>query len=252
MNNKVNPYVQHREIRFLVRVGLSSLILFLVTAVCTGSAYAQRTSGSLVGLVTDTQGAVVTGATVTITNQDTGVAQNTTTTSGGTFAFPSILPGKYTVAVESTSFKKSVRTNVNVYADQQNQANVTLSPGTATESIEVSAATEMVQSTSSTLTNNYDSRQVVDLPNAGGALNGSPLNLAILAPNAIAQPGGVVGTGGSIGGTRPRENNFVIDGVDDNNLGVTGNNTTVIPDAVAEFNLVTNQFSAEYGRSSGG
>src|SRR5258708_12805440 len=74
----------------------------------------------------------------------------------------------------------------------------------------------------------------------------------MLAPNVIAQPGGTVGVGGSVGGTRPRENNFVIDGVDDNNLGVTGPNSTVIPDAVGEFALQTNQFSAEYGHSSGG
>jgi len=62
----------------------------------------------------------------------------------------------------------------------------------------------------------------------------------------------VTGIGGSVGGTRPRDNNFTVDGVDDNNLGVTGNNSTVIPDAVAEFNLTTNQFSAEYGHSAGG
>src|SRR5260370_16922365 len=65
-------------------------------------------------------------------------------------------------------------------------------------------------------------------------------------------PGGTTGIGGSVGGTRPRDNNFTVDGVDDNNLGVTGNNSTVIPDAVAEFNLTTNQFSAEYGHSAGG
>lgn len=83
-------------------------------------------------------------------------------------------------------------------------------------------------------------------------MNASPLNLALLAPNVTAVPGGTQGVGGSVGGTRPRDNNFVVDGVDDNNLGVTGNNSTVIPDAVAEFNVVTNQFSAEYGHSAGG
>ena len=83
-------------------------------------------------------------------------------------------------------------------------------------------------------------------------LCGSPLNLAVLAPNVVAQPGGVTGVGGSVGGTRPRENNFNVDGVDDNNLAVTGPNSTVIPDAVAEFTLQTNQFNAETGHSSGG
>jgi len=99
------------------------------------------------------------------------------------------------------------------------------------------------------LNNNFNSQDVLNLPTLAGALNGSPLNLAILAPNVVAQPGGVTGVGGSVGGTRPRENNFNVDGVDDNNLGVTGPNSTVIPDAVAEFTLQTNQFSAETGHS---
>ena len=108
-----------------------------------------------------------------------------------------------------------------------------------------------IRTTSSDLNNTYDVSEV-QLPNGAGTLNGSPLNLAVLAPNVVAQPGGVTGIGGSVGGTRPRDNNFTVDGVDDNNLGVTGNNSTVIPDAVAEFNLTTNQFSAEYGHSAGG
>jgi len=108
-----------------------------------------------------------------------------------------------------------------------------------------------IQTTSSALNNTFDSN-AVQLPSASGTLNGSPLNLAVMAPNVVAQPGGVTGIGGSVGGTRPRDNNFTVDGVDDNNLGVTGNNSTVIPDAVAEFNLTTNLFSAEYGHSAGG
>jgi hypothetical protein len=108
-----------------------------------------------------------------------------------------------------------------------------------------------VQTSTSTLSTDYSARQITELPNTA-ALNGSPLNLAILAPNTTSQAGGVAGTGGSIGGTRPRDNNFMVDGVDDNNVGVTGNNSTVIPDAVTEFNLTTNQISAEYGHSAGG
>src|SRR5204862_7555135 len=139
-----------------------------------------------------------------------------------------------------------------VPADQISRADARLEGGTATEPVEVSSGTAEVQTTTATLANTYNSGDVLNLPNAGGALNGSPLNLAVLAPNVVAQPGGVTGVGGSVGGTRPRDNNFTVDGVDDNNLGVTGNNSTVIPDAVAEFNLTTNQFSAEYGHSAGG
>src|SRR5437764_3802651 len=117
--------------------------------------------------------------------------------------------------------------------------------------IEVTGGAVEVQTTSSSLNNSFDARSV-DLPSGAGTLNGSLLNLAVLAPNVVAQPGGVTGIGGSVSGTRPRDNNFTVDGVDYNNLGVTGNNSTVIPDAVAEFYLTTNQFSAEYGHSAGG
>src|SRR6266581_2232527 len=233
-----------------VRMCLGLLLAVAVLALCN-PALAQRTTGSLRGQVLDPQGAAVANAKVTVTNQDTGVVQTTQTTSAGTWNLPSILPGKYTVSVEGAGFKGLVKKDVTVLADQENVADAQLQLGVASETIEVMAGTEQVQTTSSSLNNNFDSQALLSLPVVGGALS-SPLNLAILAPNVTAQPGGVTGIGGSVGGTRPRDNNFTVDGVDDNNLGGTGNNSTVIPDAVAEFNLTTNQFSAEYGHSAGG
>lgn len=219
---------------------------------CSASAFAQGTTGTLRGQVLDPTGATVANAQVTATNKETGVSVKSITTSAGTYGFPSLLPGKYSVTVEVSGFKKYVKNDVTVLADQDNVADAQLELGVATESVEVTAGAVQVQTTSSTLNNDYDSSEVANLPAAGGTQNGSPFNLAMLAPNVIAQPGGVTGIGGSVGGTRPRENNFVVDGVDDNNLGVTGPNSTVIPDAIGEFVLLTNQFSAEYGHSSGG
>jgi outer membrane receptor protein involved in Fe transport len=216
------------------------------------TALAQRVTGTLRGQVLDPAGSSVANAQVTATNEDTGVSVTMATTSAGTYTFPSVLPGKYTVTVESSGFKKVIKSGVLVQADQDNVADVRLDLGTASETVEVNASSVEVQTASSTLSNDYDSSQVANLPAAGGINNGSPFNLAMMAPNVIAQPGGTVGIGGSVGGTRPRENNFVVDGVDDNNLGVTGPNSTVIPDAVGEFVLLTNQFSAEYGHSAGG
>jgi len=232
---------------FVPLIGLA-LVLVLVAS----TTYAQSTTGTLRGQVLDPAGAVVANARVTATNNATGVSQTIQTTSAGTYYFPSILPGTYTITVEVQGFKKLVKSNVPVLADQENVADGKLELGVVTQTVEVSAGAVAVQTTSSALTNDYDSNDVGGLPTGAGTLNGSPLNLALLAPNVIAQPGGTQGIGGSVGGTRPRENNFVVDGVDDNNLGVTGNNSTVIPDAVGEFVLLTNQFSAEYGRSSGG
>jgi len=214
-------------------------------------AAAQSTTGTLRGQVLDPTGAAVSGSQVTVTNESTQVSQNTTTSSAGTYDFPSVLPGTYSVAVEAKGFKKYVKKGVSVSANQDNVADARLDLGTASETVEVSAGVAQVETTSAALNNNFDAKDVLNVPVVGGTLY-SALNLAILAPNTIAQPGGTTGVGGAIGGTRPRDNNFTIDGVDDNNLGVTGPNSTVIFDAVGEFHLQTNQFSAEYGHSAGG
>jgi outer membrane receptor protein involved in Fe transport len=212
---------------------------------------AQRITGTLRGQILDPSGAAVPDAQVTATNQETGVSVKIATTSAGTYSFPSLIPGVYKIEVAAKGFKNFLKTEIAVLANQDNVADAHLDLGVATEVVEVTGGAAEIQTTSSSINNTYDTRDV-DLPNAAGTLNGSPLNLAVLAPNVVAQPGGVTGIGGSVGGTRPRDNNFTVDGVDDNNLGVTGNNSTVIPDAVAEFNLTTNQFSAEYGHSAGG
>ena len=232
--------------------GLVIPIVAALVLLWSNLAAAQHTTGTLRGQVTDPAGATVAGASVTVRNDATGVSQTTVTSSAGTFDFPSVLPGAYTVIVEAKTFKKYVKKDIAVLANQDNVADARLDIGAASETVEVVAGTAEVQTTSSDLTNNFSSQDVANLPSSAGVLNGSPLNLAILAPNVVATPGGAQGVGGSVGGTRPRDNNFNVDGVDDNNLGVTGNNSTVIPDAVAEFALQTNQFSAEYGHSAGG
>src|SRR5437660_11128870 len=238
--------------------GLSSVRGLLYSALILGLALvfsmpmaAQRITGTLRGQVLDPSGAAVPDAQVTATNQETGVSVKVTTTSAGTYSFPSLIPGTYKVEVEAKGFKNFLKTEVSVIANPDNVADARMDLGVATEVVEVSGGSVAIQTTSSELNNTFDSR-AMDLPNGAGTLNGSPLNLAVLAPNVVAQPGGVTGIGGSVGGTRPRDNNFTVDGVDDNNLGVTGNNSTVIPDSLAEFNLTTNQFSAEYGHSAGG
>jgi hypothetical protein len=256
---------EEKEMKFDLRIGrrlfalgLSSVRGLFYSTLVLGLALifsmpvaAQRTTGTLRGQVLDPSGAAVPDAQVTATNKETGVSVKITSTSAGTYSFPSLIPGTYKVEVEAKGFKNFLKTEVSVLANQDNVADAHMDLGVATEIVEVSGGAVQIQTTSSALNNTFDT-SAVDLPNAAGTLNGSPLNLAVLAPNVVAQPGGVTGIGGSVGGTRPRDNNFTVDGVDDNNLGVTGNNSTVIPDAVAEFNLTTNQFSAEYGHSAGG
>src|SRR6266446_10538534 len=231
----------------------TALILTAILLLLTGSVtLSQAITGRLRGQILDPSGGAVPQAQVVVTNQRTGVTSTLTTTSAGTYELPSILPGLYKVSVEAKGFKTFLKIDIPVLADQDNVVDAQLELGPSSETVEVTAGAIAVQTSSATLNNNFRASDMEGLPTAAGTLNGSPLNLAVLAPNVVAQPGGVTGVGGSVGGTRPRDNNFIVDGGDDNNLGVTGNNSTVIPDAVAEFASTTNQFTAEYGHSAGG
>ncbi len=224
------------------------MALAVFMTMLTLSATAQRITGTLRGEVTDQNGAAVTGAKITATNAQTGVAQTTTSNGTGIYEFPTLLPGPYTVTVESQGFRQSAVKDVSVTANNVTDRNVTLSVGGSNETVEVNAAVSEVQTTTSTITNEYSTQEVLNVPTG----NGSPLQLSIFAPNTTAQQGGISGTGGSVGGQRPDMNSFTVDGVDDNNTGVTGNNSNVIQDAVSGFNLVTNQFSAEYANAAAG
>src|SRR5437879_3194983 len=174
--------------------GLSSVRGLLYSALILGLALvfsmpmaAQRITGTLRGQVLDPSGAAVPDAQVTATNQETGVSVKTTTTSAGTYSFPSLIPGAYKVEVEAKGFKNFLKTGVSVIANQDNVADAHLDLGVATEIVEVSGGGVAIQTTSSDLNNTFDTSNVSGLPSAAGTLNGSPLNLAVLAPNVVAQ-----------------------------------------------------------------
>ncbi len=227
---------------------VAPLVAVMLMTLLSITANAQRITGTLRGLVNDQNGAAVTGAKITATNQQTGVAEHTTTTSSGSYEFPSLLPGPYTVSAKSQGFRESVTKGINVSANSVTDSSIVLSVGAASETVEVNAGVAEVQTTTSTINNDFSPNEVLDIPSG----NGSPLQLAVFAPNTTAQQGGISGVGGSVGGQRPDTNSFNVDGVDDNNIGVTGNNTNVIQDAVSGFNLITNQFSAEYANAASG
>src|SRR6266436_10193413 len=215
------------------------------------TASAQRLDGTLRGTVEDPSGAVVHNATVTAINEVTGSTHSTQTTSVGEYVFPNLLPGMYTVQVQVPHFTKYIRQHVRVQPNQVVTADARLTIETVGAVIEViDSGGDIVSTTSSQLSYDFDAHAVSDLPNPNNS--GSPLNLALLAPNTTTQGAGVLGEGGSIGGARPRMNSFSIDGVDDNRLDITGHSQPVIADSIAEFNLITNQFAAEYGHSAGG
>jgi hypothetical protein len=217
---------------------------------CLDGVVAQSLSGTLRGTVKDESGAVIPGATVTITHEGTNDTRTMETSTEGSFNFPALLPGPYTVTVELTGFKKHLRRSNVVTANEVSDIVVQMELGEVSTVLEVSAGAELAQTTTSQIGGTVRDEAIVEVPNP--SLDGSPLNLAIVFPNTTTQPGGVVGEGGSVGGNRPRNNNFTIDGVDNNDVSLTGPQSPVIQDAVAEFNLLTNMFSAEFGHSTAG
>jgi hypothetical protein len=230
-----------------------TVCLYIVLLLISGAGQlviGQTTGGTLRGTIKDRTGAIVPDAVVTAMNEATGAKFNTATSSAGLYSFPNLLVGSYSVSAEHAGFKKSVRKNVSISANYVTDADITLDVGEMTATVEVVGGSELVSMTTSQLGATLEEKAVHDIPNS--VRGGSPLNLAVMLPNTTTQAGGVLGEGGSIGGNRPRNNNFTIDGVDNNDVSVTGALQPVIQDAVAEFNLISNQFSAEYGHSTAG
>ncbi len=217
------------------------------------SVAAQRLDGDLRGEIKDPGGAVIPGAKVTITRQTTGLTRTVDTTGSGVFFFGSLLPGKYDVEAEAAGFKRYVRRGVDVSANRVSDLSIELEIGDVTATVEVVAGGQPVQTSTSTLVGaTFKDERLNSGTAAAGSLDGDPINLAIIAPGTTTQAGGVAGVGSSIGGNRPRQNNFVIDGLDNNDPSVTGPLVDMIADSVEEFTLLTNQFSAEYGHSTAG
>lgn len=229
---------------------MAFLALALATILLPAFASAQRLDGTLRVTVVDSTGAGIPDAKVTVTNEATGVATTATASSAGTFVFPDLLVGSYTVTVEKSGFKKAVNKGVQVQSNQVAEVAATLEVGDATAVVEVTAGAELVKTESSELGATFSNQIVNDLP--VGTLGGDVKEFAVFAPGTTTQEGGVLGSGGSIGGNRPRFNGFSIDGVDDNRVDVNGPTQPVIQESVAEFTLLTNQFGAEYGHSAGG
>ena len=232
------------------RVWIALLAFVVVTVILPGFANAQRLDGTLRITVSDSTGAAILDAKVTVTNEATGVSTTATASSVGTYVFPNLLVGSYTVTAEKSGFKKAVNKGVEVESNQVAEVTATLEVGDATTVLEVTAGAELVKTESSELGATFGDQAVHDLP--VNTLGGDVKEFAVFAPGTTTQEGGVLGSGGSIGGTRPRFNGFSIDGVDDNRVDTNGPTQPVIQESVAEFTLITNQFGAEYGHSAGG
>src|SRR6185437_2612410 len=248
--SKMRSFEMAKAFRFTSRLLLVASIL----AFSAIAAMAQATTGSLRGIVTDATGAVVAGASVTAKNEATGGESKTTSTGDGIYELSNLLPGTYAITAEAPSFKRSVGTGVIGKVGIVNPYDAKLEAGNVSETVTVTAGTEeIVNRDQSQISTTIESRRVTDLPSngAGGGID----TLALLAPGVIANRSGGTntnGTGLSVNGNRGRSNNFQIDGADNNDLSVTGPALFVdFQDQVAEYQVITNNFSAQYGRNQG-
>lgn len=237
--------------RLLFVLGLVSVLMLLAAPALDG----QASDGNLTGTVTDQTGAVIENAGVTLRNMNTGVARSTVTDAAGLYRFQNIPVGTYEVVVAVKGFVSQSLKNLTVELNRTLTVNVRMQLGELATTVEVSEAMAAIDTTTAQVTSTYDSRQANELSmasNVNGFNNLGAINLALLSAG-VASSGGVgYGTGPSVGGQRPTNNNFVIDGIDNNRRDVTGPIAVISNEATGNFTLIQNMMAPEFGHSSGG
>jgi outer membrane receptor protein involved in Fe transport len=210
--------------------------------------FAQGTV-TIYGTIRDISGSSIAGAAVTVTQTGTGQTRAATTDERGDYIVTQLPIGVYTVAVERAGFKKFLQPGIRVQVDENRQVSATLQLGDVAESITVQAETAQVETRSGTLKEVIDSKRIVELP-----LNGrNALDLQRLVPGAGAVAGRGQGQNEtiSINGSRQNGNNYVLDGGDNHDPYFNSPSVFPPPDALEEFSINTNAYSAEYGRNAG-
>ncbi|MGA1981342.1 MAG: TonB-dependent receptor [Acidobacteriaceae bacterium] len=224
-------------------------IAMICVAFLAGSTgFAQETNGTIAGSVVDAAGAVVVGASVTATSVDTNDKHTAKTNKVGAYRIESVAPGVYRVEVSADTFAKTTAENVVVNASVVTSVNLTLNPGSATTTVEVpSDVVEALKTDSGELSDTLSTLEVNNLPIS--TLN--PYQLAVTLPGVTTVTGDnyTNGYGFSVNGNRPRDNNFLIEGEDNNDQGLHGQ--AFQPEnleAVQELTILVDSFAAEYGR----
>ncbi|MFZ0593660.1 MAG: TonB-dependent receptor [Bryobacteraceae bacterium] len=237
------------------------LLAVMVSLAAMTPAQAQVETADVLGAITDPTGSAIANATVTLVNQDTGVKSETKTGGNGDFTFPNVKVGIYTVTAEAPGFEKAIAANIRVDVNARQRVDLTMQIGKVTDSVEVTGAAAVLETDSSEHGQVINTQQIVELP-----LNGRNYSdLALLSTNVHRSPLSVLFAANgtpregsfNVNGMRSTYNNFLLDGVDNNayspsNQGYSSQVVQPSPDALAEFKVITSNFSAEYGRVGGG
>ncbi|MBI1956165.1 MAG: TonB-dependent receptor [Acidobacteria bacterium] len=240
-------------------------VILSIVLVSAGMMYAQVTTGTIMGTISDSTGAVIPGATVTIRNTETGISRTATTDAAGRYRVPQLGLGNYEITAESAGFQTAVRTGVTLTVGREAVLDFTLQVGAVAERITVTGEAPLIQTTTATVSGLVDERTMRDLP----LLGRSYADLTTIQPGVVsdipisASGFNAVYSGGggrirrSIGGTRPQQSTYLLDGVELSTPSegmpvgsVLGEQLGV--DAIREFTLLQNNFGAQFGRAAGG
>jgi Carboxypeptidase regulatory-like domain/TonB dependent receptor len=240
-------------VHLLRRLSFSAFLVCLIAIQSQG----QSTNGLLTGSITDSSGASVPAAQVTVTNPATGVVRTSTSNDNGTYIVPQLVPGSYSISVEKQGFGSEKRENVQLEVNQSITLDFKLGVASAAQTVEVTGAAPTLNTTSSTLTDVIDHNETVDLP-----LNGREFTqLTLLTPGAAPVTTGqqsaftvALGKGGispSVNGQRGQQNNFTMDGTLNNAIFTNGWSIAPPPDALQEFAVQSHITDAQFSISSG-
>src|SRR5262245_23013005 len=245
--------------RITIRREFARLIPFLCLLFfsAVNTAFAQFDSATVLGTIRDSGGAAMPGVTVSLKNIDTGLSVTAQTDGDGNFQFTNVRIGNYRVTAEKQGFSTAVAERVNVTVNARQRVDLAMQPGAVTESVVITDAVQLLETDSSGRGQVVQREQIVNLP-----LNGrSYANLALLTPGVRESSQNGITTAGreasfNVNGLRNTVNNFLLDGVDNDAYGTSNQSFSsqvvqVSPDAIAEFKVQTNTYSAEFGRSGG-
>ncbi|HEX9162146.1 MAG TPA: TonB-dependent receptor, partial [Thermoanaerobaculia bacterium] len=233
-----------------VRIRVLAIVLIFLAAPIV--LHAQRlTAADIEGTVTDDSGAVLPGVAITATNAATNLARTVTTDKAGRYYIGALQPGVYTIAAELSGFATQQHKDVRLLIGQLADLHFTMKPGTA-ESIVVSAKAPVVDTTQTSVSTVVGQEQIDSLPTNGRNF----LSFSVITPGVTSdrtpQQGASATSGLTFGGQRARSNNIMVDGVDNNDSIVGAVRATFSQEAIQEFQVLTNSYSAEFGKASGG